>query len=204
MADDLNEGCLDLYLLSEHIKKRSTVFTCVSGNFPWILEADCHLVKYWRLFMLCIVFYICIVYPYFIGFHREFPGGIFFYTEVCITISLMLNVIMSIVTAVKTKKKYIKNFAGILNYRLNTLGFYMDLVSLIPFEYIVTIHTNVGYLDSYRNHLFYMCKGVKLCLVWRISSFFEELEKKVLSNTITVKVRFYVITSCLPRFHPKL
>ncbi|XP_045524847.1 uncharacterized protein LOC123714573 isoform X1 [Pieris brassicae] len=192
-TDDLDESCLDLYILSEHIKKRSKVFTCVSGNFPWILESTCHLVKYWQLFMLFIVFYICIVYPYYIGFKREFPGGMFFYTEICITISLMLNVIMSIVTAVKTKKKYIKNFTGILNYRMNTLGFYMDLVSLIPFEYIVTIHTNVDYLDTYRNHLFYLCKGVKLCLVWRISSFFEELEKKVMSNTIIVKISKYCV-----------
>lgn len=184
----MDKNCLDLYILSEHIKKRSTIFTCVSGKFPWILEANCHLVKYWQLFMLFVVFYICLVYPFFIGFKREFPGGMFFYTEICITISLMLNVIMSVVTAVKTKKKYIKNFAGILNFRMNSLGFYMDLVSLIPFEYIVTIHTNVGYLDTYRNHLFYLCKGIKLCLVWRISSFFEELEKKVMSNTIIVKV----------------
>ncbi|XP_045496927.1 uncharacterized protein LOC123695204 [Colias croceus] len=192
-GDELDENCLDLYILSEHVKKRTSRFTCVGAKFPWILEADCHLVKYWQLYMLFIVFYICLVYPFFIGFKREFPSGMFFYTEICITISLMLNVIMSVVTAVKTKKKYIKNFVSILNYRMNTLGFYMDLVALIPFEFVVMIHSTVGYMDTYRNHLFYLCKGIKLCLVWRISSFFEELEKKVSTNSIIVKIAKYCV-----------
>lgn len=139
--------------------------------------------------MLFIVFYICLVYPYFIGFEREFPGGTFFYVEIVITISLILNVIISLVTAVKTKKSYIHNFMDILRYRMNTLGFYLDVFSIVPFEYIVTIHTNASYLDNYGNHLFYLCKGTKLCLVWRLSNFFEELERKLLSNSIIVKVQ---------------
>lgn len=191
--DELDENCLDLYILSEHIKKRTNTFTCLNENFPWILESDCYLVKYWQLYMLAIVFYVCLLYPYFIGFERQFPGGIFFYVEIVITVSLILNVFITTVTAVKTKKKYIRKFLSILNYRMYTLGFYMDVFAIIPFEYIVTIHTNASYLDNYRNHLFYLCKGTKLCLVWRLSSFFEELERKLLANTIIVKVYFSLI-----------
>ncbi|XP_039750920.1 uncharacterized protein LOC120627130 isoform X2 [Pararge aegeria] len=191
--DELDENCLDLYILSEHVKKRTTAFTCLTSNFPWILESDCYLVKYWQLYMLSIVFYVCLLYPYFIGFKREFPRGIFFYIEIVITISLVLNVFITIVTSVKTKKRYIRNFLSILNYRMYTLGFYMDVFAIIPFEYIVTIHTNASYLDNYRNHLFYLCKGTKLCLVWRLSSFFDELERKLLANTIIVKIVKYCV-----------
>ncbi|XP_045767715.1 uncharacterized protein LOC123869033 isoform X1 [Maniola jurtina] len=191
--DELDENCLDLYILSEHVKKRISKFTCLNSDFPWILESDCHLVKYWQLYMLCIVFYVCLLYPYFIGFEREFPGGIFFYVEIIITISLILNVFITTITAVKTKKKYIKSFLSILNYRMYTLGFYMDVFAIIPFEYIVTIHTNASYLDNYRNHLFYLCKGTKLCLVWRLSSFFDNLERKLLANTIIVKIVKYCV-----------
>ncbi|KAJ8719060.1 hypothetical protein PYW07_016616 [Mythimna separata] len=42
--DHLDENCLDLYILSEHIKKKATMFTCIKSKFPWILEAD-----FWRL-----------------------------------------------------------------------------------------------------------------------------------------------------------
>ena len=188
--DQLDETYLDLYILSEHIKKPSNSFTCLNSKFPWILESNCQLVKFWELYMLCIVFYICILYPYFIGFNREFPGGAFFYVEIVITVSLTLNVLISIVTAVKTKKSYINNFVGILNYRINTLGVYLDVLSIVPFEYIVTIHTDASYLDNYRNHLFYLCKGTKLCLVWRLSNFFDELERKLLSNSIIIKVKY--------------
>ncbi|CAG9579751.1 unnamed protein product [Danaus chrysippus] len=191
--DELDEHCLDLYILSEHVKKKMTVFTCLNPKFPWVLETECHLVKYWELYMLSIVFYVCLLYPYFIGFERKFPGGVFFYAEIVIMISLVLNMFISIVTAVKTKKKYIKNVSGILNYRMNTLGFYLDALSIIPFEYIVTIHRNSTYLDNYGNHLFYLCKGTKLCLVWRLSNFFENLEKKLLSNSILVKIAKYCI-----------
>nr|XP_026485505.1 uncharacterized protein LOC113393027 isoform X2 [Vanessa tameamea] len=191
--DELDENCLNLYILSEHIKKRTSNFTCAKSKFPWILEFDCNLVKYWERYMLFVVFYICLVYPYFIGFERKFPAGTFFYAEIVIAISLILNVIITIVTAVKTKRTYLKNFVEILNYRMNTLEFYMDVVAIIPFEYIVTIHTNASYLDNYRNHLFYLCKGTKLCLVWRLSNFFEHLERRLLSNSIIVKILKYCV-----------
>lgn len=165
-----------------------TKFTCLSSSFPWVLEHNCNLVKYWEHYMLFVVFYICLVYPYFIGIKREFPGGILFFTQIIISISLVLNLMMTSVTAIKTKKRRITTIRGILSYRLNTLGFYLDIIALIPFEYIVTIHTVVRYHDSHRDHLFYLCKGVKLCLIWRLSNFFEKLERKLLLNTLLVKV----------------
>ncbi|XP_072950048.1 uncharacterized protein [Epargyreus clarus] len=191
--DELDENCLDLYIMSEHIKKRNTLFTCLHPKFPWILEANCYLVIYWELYMLLIVSYVCIFYPYFIGIKRTFPAGLTFYIEIVIIISLILNILMTIMTAVKTKKKYIKNISGILTYRMNTLGFYLDVLALVPFEYIVTIHKTALYSDNYREHLFYLCKGIKLCLIWRLSNFFEKLERKLLANTIFVKVVKYCI-----------
>ncbi|KOB77802.1 putative tetrameric potassium-selective cyclic nucleotide gated channel [Operophtera brumata] len=147
-----------------HIKKKTSVFTCINSRFPWILESECYLVKYWDWYMLMLTLYICLVYPYYIGFKRKFSQGILFNLEILTTISLIFNVLMTSGTAVKTKKHYITDFKGILNYRLNTLGFYLDLISMIPFEYIITIHAAVKYHDEIRNHLFYMCKGIKLCL----------------------------------------
>lgn len=186
--DHLDENCLDLYILSEHVKKKTANFTCLKSKFPWILETDCLLVKYWELYILTLVFYICIVYPYYIGYHRSFPDGVSFYAQIVITISLILNIYITSITAVKTKKKYITELQSILSYRMGTLGFYLDLVAIIPFEYIVLIHTSVKYHDTYRDHLFYLCKGTKLCLVWRLSSFFENLEKKLMLNSILIKV----------------
>ncbi|KAH9639387.1 hypothetical protein HF086_002076 [Spodoptera exigua] len=195
--DKLDENCLNLYIISEHVKKRMSIFTCVKSKFPWILEADCPLVKYWELYMLSIVFYISITYPYFIGFKRMFPSGIYFYIQIIITLSLILNLFMTSITAVKTKKLHIKDFRSILNYRMNTLGFYLDVVAIIPFEYIVTIHQTVKYYDNYREHLFYLCKGIKLCLIWRLSSFFENLERKLLLNSLLVKITKYCVYICL-------
>lgn len=139
--------------------------------------------------MLLVVLYVCLLYPYYIGFKRSFGGGLMFYAELIIKITLLLNIFMTSVTSVKTKKKYITDFRGILSYNLNTLGFYLDFVSIIPFEYIITIHSEVKYYDEYREHLFYLCKGVKLCLVWRLSNFFEKLERKLLLNSLLVKVK---------------
>lgn len=189
---ELDENCLDLYILSDHIKKRKLKFTCLDSRFPWILESDCYLVKYWELYMLFVVLYICLLYPYLIGIKREFPSGFLFYTEIVTAISLAVNVFMSLVTAVKTKRHHIKNFSDILRYRLNTPAFYLDILALVPFEYIVTIHTKTIYYDDYRDHLFYMCKGTKLCLVWRLTSFFGQWEKKLLSNTIFIKVVYLI------------
>lgn len=197
IEDQLDEHCLELYIISEHIKKKTSVFTCVNSSFPWILESECYLVKYWDWYMLLLVLYVCLVYPYYIGFKRKFSKGLLFYLQVLTTISLIFNVLMSSVTAVKTKKLYITNVKGILNYRLNTLGFYLDLVSMIPFEYIVTIHSAVNYHDEYRDHLYYLCKGIKLCLVWRLSNFFENLEKKLLLNSLFIKVKYGKISFCL-------
>ncbi|XP_068626724.1 uncharacterized protein [Battus philenor] len=190
-GNELDEHCLDLYILSEHVKKRTLNFTCLNSSFPWILEYDCYLTKYWELYILMIVLYICILYPYFIGIKRRFPGGFFFYAEIVTSISLTINIFMSLVTAVKTKKEHIKKFSDILKYRLNSPSFYLDIFALIPLEYIVTIHTTTMYYDDYRDHLFYLCKGTKLCLVWRLSSFFEQWERKLLSNTIVIKVAKY-------------
>ncbi|KAF9821790.1 hypothetical protein SFRURICE_001901, partial [Spodoptera frugiperda] len=195
--DTLDENCLELYIISEHVKKKMSMFTCIKSRFPWILEADCPLVKYWELYMLSIVFCISIIYPYFIGFQRSFPSGIYFYTQIIITLSLILNVFITSITAVKTKKRHIKDFKSILKYRMNTLGFYLDVVAIIPFEYIVTIHQTVKYHDNYRDHLFYLCKGIKLCLVWRLSSFFENLERKLLLNSLLVKIIKYCVYICL-------
>ncbi|KAM3966948.1 uncharacterized protein ACR2FA_011829 [Aphomia sociella] len=196
--DELENKYLDLYILSEHIKKKTAMFTCLNSNFPWILESNCYLVQYWEHYMLLIVSYICVVYPYYIGFKRKFPeDGFFFYTQIIIIVSLILNIFMSSVTAIKTKKKCLNKFRNILQYRMNTLGFYLDLIAIIPFEYIVTIHRSVYYHDNYMNHLFYLCKGVKLCLVWRLSSFFENLERKLLLNTLIIKVAKYCVYICL-------
>lgn len=138
--------------------------------------------------MLFTVIFICVFYPYFIGIKRKFPEGISFFVEVIITTSLVFNVLMTLMTAVKTKKDHITAFFNILRYRMDTLGFYLDVVSIIPFEYIVTIHTTVKYHDNYRDHLFYLCKGVKLCLIWRLSYFFESLERQLLLNSLVIKV----------------
>nr|XP_037867571.1 uncharacterized protein LOC101747086 isoform X1 [Bombyx mori] len=191
--DQLEESYLDLYMISDHVKKRISSFTCINPSFPWILEADCYLAKYWEHYMLLLVLYICIFYPYFIGILRKFPDGLTFYIQTIITISLILNVFITSLTAVKTKKKYIRNFKGILSYRMNTLGFYLDIISIIPFEYIVTIHKAVHYSDNYRDHLFYFCKGVKLCLIWRLCDYFEKLENKLLLNTIIIKILKYCV-----------
>ncbi|XP_075976271.1 uncharacterized protein LOC142976664 [Anticarsia gemmatalis] len=195
--DHLDENCLDLYILSEHVKKKTALFTCLKSSFPWILESDCLLVKYWELYMLGIVCYICVAYPYYIGLLRSFPDEASFYAQIVIAVSLVLNIFMTSITAVKTKKKYITEFKSILNYRMNTLGFYLDLIAIIPFEYIVTIHKTVNYSINSRDHLFYMCKGIKLCLVWRVSSFFESLERKLMFNSILVKVVKYCVYICL-------
>ncbi|KAI8420830.1 hypothetical protein MSG28_008031 [Choristoneura fumiferana] len=194
---NLDLHCLDLYILSEHIRKKTTSFTCINSKIPWILEADCNLVRFWELYILCIVFYICLVYPYYIGFLRRFPGGVLYYIEVVINISLLFNILMNFVTAVRTKKKYINTFYAIISYKMNTLGFYLDLIANIPLEHLVSIHTYAIYRDNHRNHLFYMSKGIKLCLVWRLSNFFENLEKKLLLNTIVVKVAKYCVYICL-------
>ncbi|XP_013174089.1 PREDICTED: uncharacterized protein LOC106122580 isoform X1 [Papilio xuthus] len=189
--DELDENCLDLYILSDHIKKRTTSFTCLNSKFPWILESECYLARYWELYMLLIVLYICILYPFYIGIKRSFPGGYLFYAEIVTSISLIINIFISLVTAVKTKKRHIKKFSGILKYRLNSPSFYLDIFALIPFEYIVTIHTATMYYDDYREHLFYLFKGTKLCLVWRLTYFFEKLERKLLSNSILIKIAKY-------------
>ncbi|RVE53569.1 hypothetical protein evm_001710 [Chilo suppressalis] len=191
--DELDSHCLDLYILSEHVKKKTILFTCLDSSFPWILEHDCYLVKYWEHFMLMIVLFTSTVYPYFIGIVRTFPSGFFFYIQTIITLLLLLNVLMTTVTAVKTKKRYLTDFKSILNYRMNTLGFYLDIIAIIPFEYIVTMHPSVKYRDNYRDHLFYLCKGTKLCLVWRLSSFFENLECKLLINSLIVKIAKYCV-----------
>ncbi|KPI98672.1 Cyclic nucleotide-gated cation channel [Papilio xuthus] len=47
------------------------------------------------------------------------------------------------------------------------------------------------YYDDYREHLFYLFKGTKLCLVWRLTYFFEKLERKLLSNSILIKIAKY-------------
>ncbi|XP_059058535.1 uncharacterized protein LOC131851991 isoform X1 [Achroia grisella] len=196
--DELDENCLDLYILSEHIKKNTLMFTCLNSNFPWILEWNCYLVYYWEHYMLMIVSYICLVYPYYIGIRRKFPeDGLFFYTQIVIIISLIFNILMSCITAIRTKKTYLNNFRLILQYRMDTLGFYLDLIAIIPFEYIVTIRRTVNYHDNYMDHLFYLCKGVKLCLVWRLSNFFENLERKLLLNTLIVKISKYCVYICL-------
>ncbi|XP_053605424.1 uncharacterized protein LOC128672350 isoform X1 [Plodia interpunctella] len=194
--NELDQNCLDLYIMSEHVKKKTTSFTCINDKIPWILEWDCYLVKYWEHVMLLIVFYICIVYPYYIGIKRQFPDdGFFFQSYIVVTVILILNVLLSCVTSIKTKKKYLRTVKKILNQRMKMLGFYLDVVAIIPFEYIVTIHTHteVKYHDNYRDHLYYLCKGSKLCLVWRISNFFEKLEKKLLLNTLIIKVAKYCV-----------
>lgn len=157
-------------------------------EFPWVLEADCFLVKYWEIYMLILVFYISLVYPYYLGFIKSFPEGLFKYAEIVIEISLVINLMICTVTAIRTKKKYIRKWTAILNYRMNTLGFYLDMIALIPFEHLVIIKVDQGYTDNHKKHLFYLCKGIKLCLIWRLSNFFEKLEKPLLYNTILIKV----------------
>ncbi|XP_049871178.1 uncharacterized protein LOC126370383 [Pectinophora gossypiella] len=191
--DMLDEHCLDLYIISEHTKKRTIPFTCITPKFPWILEHKCRLVKYWELYMLFVVFYICLFYPYFIGIARYIPGGFFFSSQVVVTVSLIFNLTITCVTAIKTKKKYINEFWQIVNYRMNTLGFYLDMIAIIPFEHIITIHSTALYRDMHRDHLFYVCKGVKLCLIWRLSNFLDNLERRLLLNSLMVKVTKYCI-----------
>ncbi|KPJ19458.1 Potassium voltage-gated channel protein eag [Papilio machaon] len=59
--DELDENCLDLYIISDHIKKRTTSFTCLNSKFPWILESECYLARYWELYMLLIAKYCTFV-----------------------------------------------------------------------------------------------------------------------------------------------
>ncbi|XP_041968067.1 uncharacterized protein LOC121725268 [Aricia agestis] len=191
--DRLDESCLNLYMISEHVKKRKDIFTFVNSKFPFILEADCPLVLFWQIYMLVIVLYISLFYPYCIGIERSFPGGLSLYIEVVISLSLFINVILTTSTAVKTKKKYITNFREILNYRMGTVGFYLDLFAIIPTEYIVTIHTNTPYYNPYKEHFFYASKGTKMVLIWRLTSFFEKYEKRLLSYSISTKIIKYCV-----------
>ncbi|CAG9122543.1 unnamed protein product [Plutella xylostella] len=59
--DQLDENCIDLYVLSEHVKKKNEPFTCLNSDFPLILHYDCYVVKIWEATMLILTGFICIV-----------------------------------------------------------------------------------------------------------------------------------------------
>ncbi|KAG7309661.1 hypothetical protein JYU34_004149 [Plutella xylostella] len=190
--DQLDENCIDLYVLSEHVKKKNEPFTCLNSDFPLILHYDCYVVKIWEATMLILTGFICIVYPYRIALIKN-DSGFKLPHEIIVSVLLITNIVITCCTAIKTKKKYLRTWKKILNYRLNTLGFFLDLTAIVPFECLVTIQRSGGFHDNHRSSLYYLCKAVKLCLVWRLSSFFEDLEKKLLRNTILVKIIKYCV-----------
>ncbi|CAG5046525.1 unnamed protein product [Parnassius apollo] len=73
--NELDENCLDLYILSEHIKKRKLNFTCINSNFPWILESDCYLANVTKTkFPLITSIYFATTLLLSVGYGDFIPG----------------------------------------------------------------------------------------------------------------------------------
>ncbi|KAK9872980.1 hypothetical protein WA026_020329 [Henosepilachna vigintioctopunctata] len=175
--DDLipkNHHACDLYKYQENVKKMKGRYIFLSDTFPWILASRSFFMKIWQIIVFIDVITLGFTYPYFMAYHREFPEE---FKTIANFIELIyyLDIYIILTTAIESKDYVAKTFSEILAIQLKSFRFYVELVSTIPFELIFYKVTTQIYVTIKLNRVL---KSFRIC------TFFDKIEKKVLTHNI--------------------
>lgn len=177
-------GALPLYQLSENKKKERSKFLCRKSRFPWIIQPNTSLTWSWETFVLLEALFVALVYPYFIAFYGYFPGWLES-MSICVDAINLLDIYIILTTAVVQRARTIDTVMGILNYRLNTVGFYFDVFSVFFIEVFSFL--------MHSDHMFYVLKLNRLLKSYRICKYFHHIEENITINIFGARMLKYAI-----------
>lgn len=193
--DNLNETFVSLYTLTDNISKSSEPIICLSASFPWILLPDSSLKKAWHACVIASVFFIATIYPYHSIFNKVFPSWLIFFGHIIDIFFAMDCFVQCITVAEKGNIKIVK-VKDIINYRLDHLTFYLDVFSVIPFEY------GAGFVEDpfEAERIACLLRLNRLLRCYKIVTLFSEVEGSLTVNITcmtVLKCQVYTLILCL-------
>nr|XP_032525964.1 uncharacterized protein LOC116776822 [Danaus plexippus plexippus] len=126
---------LDLYQLSHNVTSINEPRICLRANFPWILEPNTDFLHIFDVTHFIMVLYICFLCPHFSA-NRNLPDWEKILNTIVIA-GLLLNIYTQITTAVVKKNVRKLTVREIIEEKMATMGFYLDIISVFPL-YIFT------------------------------------------------------------------
>ena len=115
----------------------SQVISLTEDDLPWyIIHPDCMFKSIWNFYIGALLIYTAIVMPYAIAFLETARLDAWFYINIIVDLSFIIDIIVNLFSGyyekhmaiVKSHKKIIKKYAS--------TWMVFDLISCIPFEYI--------------------------------------------------------------------
>ncbi|XP_041978323.1 uncharacterized protein LOC121732490 isoform X2 [Aricia agestis] len=126
---------LELYKISENVSAIDTPKICLKGTFPWILEPNTTLTSMWEVCHFATVLHICVFSPLTtISDARAHWQEVF---DALLYTVLVINVYVQLTTAVVKKNVRKETTKEIVQDKMASFGFYVDVISIFPF-YVFT------------------------------------------------------------------
>ena len=141
---------LELFVLSNAFEeKRDAV--CLRTNFPWSIDPTASFLRSWNTLIKFVSFFPMIVYPFSTAWLDEYPILVYKLSFVVTTIFLV-DVVLKLLTAKKTKHNIITQFRSVLLQKLREPTFYLDILAAFPYQIFIILKYNE--LKSYEVGLF--------------------------------------------------
>lgn len=170
---------------------KDTVF--VKPSCPCILRPHCFLVNLWEVFIVLITLFQSFTIPY-VAFIMAYQPTWYPYSICLTTIIFGFDLYIQLSTAIVTRGVTIDKFSIIAKAKMQTMGFWIDLLSCLPTEILMCITFSTR--SAYSRGVMHLNRLTKL---WRVERVFRTWEKNFNANFVVIRfvkftwINFYVI-----------
>lgn len=178
---------LDMLVISDRTElNENAEFLRVS--FPFILHPNSILLKVWEILIVILTLNVIIVLPRYVFSPDDLPYFVLPILRLT-SYAFICDILLQIHTAVNIKGSMIVSVKKILNYRLHSYGFMLDILATLPLEFFGCIS-----IPSSASHQILCLRLNRFLKIWRIIQLFQVWENKLHSNLVTTN---YVKFTCL-------
>lgn len=163
---------LELYQITDKTIP-STNNLCLKPNFPWVILPQSQIHNFWNYFIFVFVIMVCFLYPYYVATDGISSTNFYMLNFATETIFL-LDIIVQCITAIQVNSGYVVNSKQILIHKLQSFGFILDILSVIPAEVMPLMIED----DELRYRIGSFLSFNRLLKAWTILKFFPMFETK--------------------------
>lgn len=171
----------NMYAISEELE-RETDSIFLRKQFPFIFQPSSVFINGWQISIAIFGMLLALLYPVYLYYCGSIGESTHSMIYASVTILWCVDVYIQISTAVKTKNYSYTTVSSITYYRLSKLTFLIDIVTTLPFGWILLV-TKGGV----RYQTFLLAEIHKLLKAYKIKYIFTKLEGLNIFNTIFLR-----------------
>lgn len=173
---------LSLIVLSKDLELKTQAI-CLKSSCPFILEPHSSFRLFMEKLILIAVLLQSLIIPFSVAFLREIGIRL---ASVCFILDFLyiMDIYLKFSTAIKTKNTIVNQFGAIVLYKLKEVNFLIDILAIIPIDYLFYIRNN--------QHAATLLKLNRLLKMYQILNYIVAQEKSIWYDDLKARMLKYI------------